>query len=307
MINVLNITKIYKDGTLANNSINLHVPKSDIVGLIGPNGAGKTTLIRQIVGLLKPTSGEIFIDGQLQNRGRKETSKHIAFFNQKTAMLEAHTAFEVIYYTGVYRGLGKADAQNQANELIEYFGLSSDIKKRLNCLSGGQTKLVMLAATFIGNYPLVILDEPTNDLDPLNRNRLWTLVNRFNHEYNSTFIIASHNLSELETVARTIAIIKDGKIVDYDDIQSLKKKYSNGYQIAVQCEFNEIESLVGKITYPYSIENNNEIFITANEENLSEIAQNILLIIREFNAEMKIYHTTLSNIYQTVQEKEISV
>ncbi|ERJ83259.1 ABC transporter, ATP-binding protein [Peptostreptococcaceae bacterium oral taxon 113 str. W5053] len=307
MIKINTLNKTYKNGTKANIDINFSVSKGDILGLIGPNGSGKTTLVRQIVGLTKPTSGDIMVAGMSVLNSRNKIKEKIAFFNQKSAMLEAHTVFEVIYFTGIYRGLSRHEAVEQCDKLIEYFGLKSQLNQRLTNLSGGQIKLVMLASTFIGISDLIILDEPTNDLDPVNRYKLWEIIKKYNREYNTTFLIVSHNLIELELIARTIAIMKDGKIIDHGDIQSLKSRYNSGYRIRIRCEYEYVDDLTKELSIERMKKNQNEVTLDLTEEELEKLVNYILPIVTKYNADVNIYRMSLNNIYQIIQEGELYV
>jgi ABC-2 type transport system ATP-binding protein len=147
--------------------------------------------MRMIAGLSRPTSGEIMI-GQLKpNSTREQTTRLISFFNQRDMLLQSQTVFEVVSFTGIYRGLTSRESRAQTAILLEHFGLTNLSKQLLDHVSGGEAKLTMLAAAFVGRSPIIILDEPTNDLDPMNRWQLWNLVQEYHEKYNTTFLIVS--------------------------------------------------------------------------------------------------------------------
>jgi ABC-2 type transport system ATP-binding protein len=301
MIIIDGLRKEYKDGTVANKDISLTIDTSDIVGLIGANGAGKTTLVRQIVGLAKPTCGTITIDCLAANARREDIAHLVSFFNQKTILLEALTAFEVVAFTGVYRGMKKRDAYQKANDLLEYFGMEGCLKNRLSHMSGGQVKLVMIAAAFIGAMPIIVLDEPTNDLDPINRHKLWKLVRQYNQDYKTTFIVVSHNLAELETIARTIVVMKNGTVVEQGLLLELKEKYSGGYRVIIKCDYGQVETISSAIPYKYTICNDSEIVIQVAENDLPSIIAECMQIVAMYGAEMHISHESLSEVYEIIQ------
>lgn len=301
MIHISNISKRFKTGTLANDQISMHIAKGEILGIIGPNGAGKTTFVRQLVGLSKPTEGEIKIADLPANARREDTAQLISFFNQKTALLDAHTVYEVIFFAGVYRGLSKVEAHQETEWLLKYFHLNQDQKKRMRYLSGGQKKIVMLAAAFVGKMPIIVLDEPTNDLDPINRSRLWQLIKQYNEE-GTTFIVVSHNISELESVVRKVAIMKGAKIADYGDIQHLKAKYNQGYRISIRSEYDLLKTIIKELNRDYRIEEQNNIIIEVGEDELSETMQDMMELVKKHRIELKLYQNTLSDVYQITQK-----
>lgn len=304
VIKIKNICKKYKNGTVANKDICLEIERGRVVGLIGPNGAGKTTLVRQIVGLSKPTSGTIEIFDKANNR-ITANNQFISYFNQKIVLLEALTAYEVIYFTGIYRGLSKSDAKDQCAFLIDYFSLDSIINKKLIHLSGGQSKIIMLAAAFIGKYEIIVFDEPTNDLDPENRLKLWNLIKTYKEKYETTFIVSSHNLEELEGVVDDVAIIMDSKLIDFDNLLMLKKKYSDNLYFCikggdeilsnideymkVKSDFNLIKSGDGELVYKFN----------QNHESTDSIHK-LTDICVYHDLEFNVYKSKLSDIYFTL-------
>jgi len=304
MIKISDIYKVYKNGTIANRNLSFNISSGEILGIIGSNGAGKTTLVRQIVGLSRPTSGKIEIDDINFINRRKDYMHCIAFSNQNVVLLEAQTAFEVVYFAGIFRGLNRKDSKHQTDELLEYFGINTERGKRLANLSGGQKKLVLLAAAFVGHCPIIVLDEPTNDLDPINRSRLWDIVRCYNDRLKVTFIIVSHNLSELENVARKVIIMRGGSIVDQGDLQMLKGKYNSGYQISLKCKYEDLHKLLQNINFPYEIENQNEVIVRIEEDDLLHVSQNMLPMVQKFGVELKIFRASLMDIYQTIQEEK---
>lgn len=305
MLEIKNLCKTYRrNQTKANIDINATIQEGDLVGLIGPNGSGKTTLVRQIVGLSKPTSGSIWLDGKLISDKGNKPSADIAFFNQKYMLLESHTAFEVVYFTGVYRGLSKAESQKQADYLIKYFDLEGSKDKTLWYMSGGQIKLVMLAAAFVGRSRYIILDEPTNDLDPENRERLWELIQVFNREHHTTFIIVSHNLAELESVVRTVLILKEGRVFDSGGIQEIKSKYSQHYKLVIRYESKGSAGNPEQLQKDgYALEPGQFSKLVAKGQVLME-AQRILPLVLEMNGELNVYRTSLVEIFKQLVSKE---
>jgi ABC-2 type transport system ATP-binding protein len=312
MLEVMNLGKVYRNGTVANDDISFCVEAGDVLGIIGANGAGKTTLVQQIAGLLRPTKGIVQIDGASSEANRRKYMSNIAFFSQNTYMLESHKAEEVIRFAGQYRDLSKKQAETETAYLMEYFGVDNIAGTMMSHLSGGQIKLIMLCSTFISQRPYIILDEPTNDLDPLNRQRLWDLIRSWNKEKHITFLIVSHNTTELETVAHTVAIINNAKLVEFGDIQAVKNKYGNQFKIVAKYEMVYHEKLMkwmehqpAKQKYFGKFVGNNEIVFHTEGDTVKEVVQFILPMMNECNMELSVIKSTLAEVYSSISKEKV--
>ena len=201
------ITKQFGNGKLANDDISFDVRRGEILGLFGPNGAGKTTLVKQMVGLLRPTLGRIRLWGEdIQNKTHI-IPRSVAYLGQADSAFSSFTFRELIIHAGIHRGLPYQRACFDANELIERFDcgqIASTLRFRL---SGGERKLSLLLATFIARRDVLILDEPTNELDPTNRAEVWGFVSKQCREYGTTVVLVTHNVLEAETVVDRVGII----------------------------------------------------------------------------------------------------
>lgn len=222
------LTKIYGKGRAlqtakpANQDIDLDIRTGEIFGLLGSNGAGKSTLIRQMVNLVAPTSGKIILMGQDIARHPGAVTRYVAYMPQKPHALLDLTAEEAIYYTGHLRGLSRPAAQHEARRLVEEWGLEEVRKKAVRHLSGGQHRLVSLAATLTGNLPVLILDEPTNELDPAFRKQVWERIVEVNRRQGTTIILVTHNVQEAERVIQRVAVMSQARIVGLGRVSELK-------------------------------------------------------------------------------------
>ena len=223
-----NLNKVYGKGRIlrtarpANQDINLDIQPGEIFGLLGSNGAGKSTLIRQMVNLVAPTSGRISLMGQDIARHPEAVTRYVAYMPQKPHALLDLTAEEAIYYTGHMRGLSRPDARQEAARLVEEWGLGDVRKKAVRHLSGGQHRLVSLAATLTGNLPVLILDEPTNELDPAFRKQVWEQLVQVNKRQGTTIILVTHNVQEAERVIQRVAVMSQARIVGLGRVSELK-------------------------------------------------------------------------------------
>jgi len=208
------LSKTYKNGNVpANIDLNLEIRPGEIFGIFGPNGAGKTTLVRQMAGLIKPSSGSILLNGIDVVRHPAQIPYYVSYFAQAPWILWSLKVWETIYFTGIFRGMAKKEARRQTDRLLADFGLE-DIRNRLmETLSGGQSKLLGLAAALIGDRPVLILDEPTNELDPINRLKVWELLARLCRDLHRTVVLVTHNVLEAEQVVDRVIMVDGGKII----------------------------------------------------------------------------------------------
>lgn len=198
----------YKNQQQQINNISLNVASNDILGLLGPNGAGKTTLVGLITGLLSPTSGEILIDGLPARLGRKD----IALVPQEYAFYPRFTAFENLrYFAGVLGLQGKA-LQHAVNQALQLCELTSAANKRAGQFSGGMKRRLNFAIALLQQPRLLILDEPTANVDPQSRTFLLDIIRTLNSQ-GTTIVYTSHLLSEVELLCRSVAVLDAGKIV----------------------------------------------------------------------------------------------
>ncbi|MEO3876741.1 ABC transporter ATP-binding protein/permease [Nonomuraea sp. B12E4] len=216
-IEINGLTRTYrsKGGALvhANVDLDLAVSPGHVFGLLGANGAGKTTMVMQILGLLTPTSGSIRV-ADVDVVRRPEAVKHIVGFLPQTGL--AMRLIEVrraIAYTGRLRGLTGEAARRQTDELLDELGLGAYADRYVNRLSGGQLRLVNLGMAFIGKPRLLVLDEPTNELDPRSRHMVWDALRRRNEQDGTTVLLVTHNVHEAERAVHRVAVMNHGRIV----------------------------------------------------------------------------------------------
>ncbi|AZN41028.1 ABC transporter ATP-binding protein [Paenibacillus albus] len=207
----------------ANDNISFDIPAGEILGILGPNGAGKSTLIKQMVGLLKPTEGQVLFDGMNIAGQTKRAASMVAYYAQEPHAIAALKVHEALEFTGRLRGMSRDDATRQTKELLEQFEMSKFRDKQLKQLSGGQKRMIGIGTVLIGHSPVLILDEPTNELDPRNRRLVWDMINMRNRE-GATIILVTHNVLEAEQVVHRVAVINHGKLLAIDSVAKLKQQ-----------------------------------------------------------------------------------
>jgi ABC-2 type transport system ATP-binding protein len=210
LLEVRNLTKQYRRGVLANDDLSLDVREGEVFGLLGPNGAGKTTLVSQVLGLLKPTSGQILLDGVDVARTPEVARRACSYQPQGAAPLEGMTPVEAVELTGRLRGGDKATVRRRTDELLTALDLDA-WRSRLVPLSGGVSRLVAFCMAAVHPVRLAILDEPTNDVDPLRRRLLWEQVRRL-ADNGTAVLLVTHNVAEAERCVDRLAIIDQGRV-----------------------------------------------------------------------------------------------
>lgn len=210
---VNDLVKFYKGATNPSvDSISFVVEKGSIFGLLGPNGAGKTTTISILCGLLRPTSGKIFIQGLSLNDHLEEIKQLIGVVPQDIALYPALTAFENLRYIGNMYGMKGNVLKARVNECLYVFGLEQSANKRVEKFSGGMKRRINLIAGILHHPEILFLDEPTVGIDVQSRNVIKEYLQSINKN-GCTIIYTSHLMEEIENLCNHIAIIDNGKII----------------------------------------------------------------------------------------------
>jgi ABC-2 type transport system ATP-binding protein len=222
-LEVKNLVKKFKS-TIAVNNISLEIEKNNTLGLLGPNGCGKTTSIGMMLGLITPTSGEIFIDGiKLNSENRINL---LSLMNFASPYVELPKKLTVRQNLEVYARLyGVINKVERIEELVEDLNLSKFLDKNTGELSSGQKNRVSLAKSLINKPKLLFLDEPTASLDPDVGDFVREYLEKYKNKNELTMLLASHNMKEVERLCGKIIMMKQGKIVDEGTCEELINKH----------------------------------------------------------------------------------
>ena len=216
IIEIYNLSKYYGKHR-GIEGVSFTVEKGEVFGFIGPNGAGKTTTIRILLALIHPTGGNAKIFGKDCIKNSHEIAKNIGYVPSEAFYYENMTVKELLKYSAE---LYQKDCYEKMNELVERLKL--DIKRKITDLSFGNKKKVGIVAALQHSPELIILDEPTNGLDPLIKEEFFKILKE-EKQNGATILYSSHVLSEVQKICDKVAIIKEGTIIDVQSISELRK------------------------------------------------------------------------------------
>lgn len=212
-----NLTKNYGDFT-AVSKVSIQIPEGKVYGLLGPNGAGKSTLMKMFLGLTKPASGEFSINRKKYPQNRNAILKEVGSFIEAPSFYGNLTGEENLDIIRRILDLPKSSVE----EALAIVGLTKWKNRQAKKYSLGMKQRLGLASALIGKPPILILDEPTNGLDPVGVHEIRTLIQTLPEKLNCTVIVSSHLLSEIELIADTIGIMNHGSLLFEGTIEELK-------------------------------------------------------------------------------------
>jgi len=223
-IEINNLNKQYNN-ILAVENVNFKINKGSIVGLLGPNGCGKTTTIGMMLGLIKPTSGTVFINGKnIENENnRTKILEKVNFISPYVELPKKLTVEENLKVYGKLYGVN--NLQDKISNLMNQLNLSEFKKRKTGELSSGQKNRVSLAKALINDPEILLLDEPTASLDPDVGDYIRTYIESFASKKGATILLASHNMNEVERLCNEVMMMKNGNIIDKGTCSSLINKH----------------------------------------------------------------------------------
>lgn len=301
VIQTNNLTKEY-NGSFAVNNLNISIGEGQVYGFLGPNGAGKTTSIRMILGLIKPSKGSVEVFGKTQNsKNRAAILKNVGALIENAASYPHLTAYENLKimktltdssYDNIDKVLKTVRLDDVKNKLVKEFSLG--MRQRLG-----------IAMALLRNPKLLILDEPTNGLDPSGIHEIRELIKEIPNTYGSTVLISSHLLSEIDQMATHVGIITKGSLVYQGSIENLRNKGED----KILLRTNDIQKTLSVLSENGVSGKVNEGCVEMNYFNDSSVADIIQNIIYKG---IKVYRiqeekTSLEDIFLNMTRKEHSL
>jgi len=294
------------------NGISVEIKKGQIVGYLGPNGAGKSTTIKMMTGILEPSSGEIMINNLNPSKNRKKHAKNIGVvFGQRSQLW---WALPVVESFKILKDIYKVDNED-FEEMMETFdnlvGIKSLYNKPVRQMSLGQRTLCDILASFLHNPEIVFLDEPTIGLDISVKEKIRTLIKELNKKYNTTIILTTHDISDVDALCERVVIIDNGKVIFDDNIEKLNKKFGEYRTLKINLKSSH-EKFEEDIKFKFSNKNLqitnlsngwSEVLIRQDELSLLELLN---YIMKNWNIQdIRVEEVTTENIIRKIYQGEI--
>ena len=222
-IEIKNFRKSFGDNIVIKD-LNFDVNAGEVFAFLGANGSGKTTTIRALLGILKPDSGTLQVFSKNYN---PSMSNMLGYLPEERGMYVNGKVIDTMIYLGQLKGMTARDAKQSALKYLERVELSDKANNRVKQLSSGQQQKIQLGITVINNPTLLILDEPTKGLDPLNRNLMLDIFLELNRSQGSTILFSTHQMDEAEKIAERLIMIKNGDKALYGSVDEIRKSFGN--------------------------------------------------------------------------------
>lgn len=296
-----------KEKKIAVNDVSLEIKEGDIVGYIGSNGAGKSTTIKIMSGILTPTSGSCMVNGLEPYRNRKKNAKNIGVvFGQRTQLWwdlplsETYTVLKEIY------DVSDKDFTERMNFFQEVLGLQEFIHSTVRTLSLGQRMRADLAAALLHNPKVLYLDEPTIGLDVVVKDRIRQAIREINEKYNTTVILTTHDLSDIEELCQRIIIIDAGKKIYDSTLNQLKKDY--GYRCSISFEWKEqmnetqtemLQNMDERVEFTEQ-NKGGQVYFSKNDITVAEVISKVMHIMEV--KDIQINETELTDIVKNIYQ-----
>ncbi len=229
-----NVTKTY-GAIRALNNLSVSVP-AGAVGLLGPNGSGKTTMIRTLLGLIGIDRGSGEVLGMDFHRQRLDIRRSVGFAPEDECIFPRVDGVGFVAYAGELVGMPKRDALQRAHEVLDYMGLREERYRMVESYSTGMKQRIKLAAAIVHDPKLLILDEPTNGMDPAGREETLALARDLAHNKGMNLLFSSHLLPDVEAVCDHVVVLGGGNLLTQGRIEELKKLHRSSYEVRVKAD-----------------------------------------------------------------------
>ncbi|MEK7611118.1 MAG: ATP-binding cassette domain-containing protein [Patescibacteria group bacterium] len=244
MITIKHLSKRFDTKTVISD-LNFKISRGEIIGLLGPNGAGKTTTLRMLSGTLPPSSGSIEIDNRDSSLPCREVKQRIGFLPEDNPLYEDLTVEEYLDFWAAVKGLDKSNKKDAVDFVVENCGISEVYYRPINELSKGYRQRVGLSQAIMTRPEILLLDEPTEGLDPNQRHDIANLITTLGRE--RTVVISSHVLPEVSKICTRLIIIHQGKIVADESPENLKHLGQTSHRIEAELLGNNIIPVLEKL------------------------------------------------------------
>ena len=236
IVNVTNLKKTYGDFTAVDN-ISFEIQQGEIFGFLGPNGAGKTSTINMMIGLSRPTAGEIMIDGIDARKQTKKAQAVMGIVPDESNLYNEMDGFDNLCFCAALYGLRKEEREPKARQLLEQFGLKDAGKRPFKAYSKGMRRKLTIAAALIHSPRILFLDEPTTGIDVESARQIREMIVG-QKKRGTTVFITTHYIEDAERICDRIAFIANGAIVAFGTVSELMESVSHGHTIQLVTDEN---------------------------------------------------------------------
>jgi len=307
----LDITKIFGKNVVLDNLM-LEIPEGEIFGIIGKSGSGKTTLLSILVGFLRPEKGKVFYRGSEVTDTYNKVLQQFGFTAQEGSFYPRLTVKENLEYFGTMYNLSSDELKIKIPKVLKMVDLEGEENKMASNLSSGMQKRLDIACGILHDPKVLILDEPTEDLDPVLRKEILRLLKRINKEKNVTIILTSHLLTEMEQICTRLAILHDKKIVASGTLNQLKDQYSDNQEIIMETYSGKYGGLVNALKEKKEvkkvIERGNRLLIYSPEaENVLRYLLKELEVRKERILDIGLKKPSLSEVFESLTRKNVQI
>ncbi len=303
ILEINNLEKSFKNKKVIN-QLSFQLEPGFIYGFLGQNGAGKTTTMKMILGILKPTNGEIYVCNEKVTYGETKTNQYVGYLQDVPEFYNFYTPMEYLLFCGAISGMEKQKAKTKATELLELVGLAEE-RKRIGKFSRGMKQRLGIATALLNSPQLLICDEPTSALDPIGRKQILDILQAVKQE--TTIIFSTHILSDVERICDYALILHNGKLVKQGTLEELKQ---TSREDSIAIEFHSetdltafAKQLEGNENLGYEI-SDSKLYLTTN--NLMDAKACIYALFSKIGIypnKVEVLETSLEKLYLEVMEK----
>jgi len=301
IIEVRKLTKSFGKHTVLN-EIDLSIPPDMIFGIIGESGSGKTTLLKSIIGFIPPEEGGILFEGRDVMRNMRNIRERFGFASQENCFYPKLTIVENLRFFGTLYGMQKPAVEQNIKKLLKLVELEDAGNVLGENLSSGMQRRLDIACSLIHNPKIIIMDEPTQDLDPVLRKEILSLIRKIKEE-GTTVIMTSHLLHEAEAVCDEIAILHKGKVLEVGTPDQLKKMYSTNDEIHLETTPGRYDLIVKQLReekdiVKVQVRKHKLILFTPKAEKMLHKLLHVLERTKEDLVDVYVRKPTLSEVFE---------
>ncbi|MBT3814087.1 ABC transporter ATP-binding protein [Candidatus Woesearchaeota archaeon] len=312
LIRLKGVTKQYKKKNILRD-VNLTLEAGDVLGVIGQSGSGKTTLLNLIIGFIEPSKGEVVYFSKVEGKEKDlndnlhRIKRHFGFTPQHNSFYPKLTVKENLIHFGKLYKIDKKTLEHNINNLLEFTKLSHHKKKLAEHLSGGMQKRLDISCSLVHKPKLLVLDEPTADLDPILQKEILRLLDEVSRQ-GVTIVIASHNLGNIEKICNKVAIVHKGKVHSHGLIEDVKKPYLKDHLTINVQSGKEKEQLLEKIKdlhFKKIVDKGHSLVIYP--ETLGKTMDSLMSVIKEDNLnlhDLDLRKPSLHEVFEKIAQEE---